>query len=51
MPVHRVLFLCSRNRLRSLTAEQVFRAWPNVETNNMETDRPASPTTRTRCCR
>jgi predicted protein tyrosine phosphatase len=27
-----VLFLCSRNRLRSPTAEQVFADWPNVET-------------------
>ncbi len=34
MPVHRVLFLCSRNRLRSPTAEQVFTAWPNVETDS-----------------
>ena len=27
----RVLFLCSRNRLRSPTAEQVFASWPGVE--------------------
>ncbi len=27
-----VLFLCSRNRLRSPTAEQVFAEWPGVET-------------------
>ncbi|WP_374274009.1 low molecular weight protein tyrosine phosphatase family protein [Brevundimonas sp.] len=27
-----LLFLCSRNRLRSPTAEQVFAAWPGVET-------------------
>ena len=27
-----VLFLCARNRLRSPTAEQVFAAWPGVET-------------------
>ncbi|KAK0331465.1 hypothetical protein LTR94_028823 [Friedmanniomyces endolithicus] len=26
-----VLFICSRNRLRSPTAEQVFAGWPNVE--------------------
>jgi len=26
-----VLFICSRNRLRSPTAEQVFADWPNVE--------------------
>ena len=30
----RVLFLCSRNRLRSPTAEQVFRAWPGVEVDS-----------------
>jgi len=34
MPVHRVLFLCSRNRLRSPTAEQVFTAWPNVDADS-----------------
>lgn len=27
----RVLFVCSRNRLRSPTAEVVFRDWPGVE--------------------
>jgi len=27
----RVLFVCSRNRLRSPTAEQVFRDWPGIE--------------------
>ncbi len=30
----RALFLCSRNRLRSPTAEQVFAAWPEVETDS-----------------
>ncbi len=29
-----VLFICSRNRLRSPTAEQVFAAWPGVETDS-----------------
>lgn len=29
-----MLFLCSRNRLRSPTAEQVFAAWPHVETDS-----------------
>jgi len=29
--VRRVLFLCSRNRLRSPTAEQVFSAYPDIE--------------------
>jgi len=27
----RVLFVCSRNRLRSPTAEAVFRGWPGIE--------------------
>ena len=27
----RILFICSRNRLRSPTAEQVFANWPNIE--------------------
>jgi len=30
--VTHLLFLCSRNRLRSPTAEQVFASWPGVET-------------------
>jgi predicted protein tyrosine phosphatase len=30
MSARRVLFLCSRNRLRSPTAEQVFGAWPGL---------------------
>jgi predicted protein tyrosine phosphatase len=34
MVAQRVLFLCSRNRLRSLTAEQVFAAWANLETDS-----------------
>ena len=34
MTHRRVLFLCSRNRLRSPTAEQVFAAWPHVETDS-----------------
>lgn len=32
--MHRALFLCSRNRLRSPTAEQVFASWPGVETDS-----------------
>lgn len=27
----RVLFVCSQNRLRSPTAEQVFSTWPGIE--------------------
>lgn len=30
----RVLFLCGKNRLRSPTAEQVFAAWPDIETDS-----------------
>lgn len=30
----RALFICSANRLRSPTAEQVFASWPGVETDS-----------------
>lgn len=30
----KALFVCSRNRLRSPTAETVFATWPNVETDS-----------------
>jgi predicted protein tyrosine phosphatase len=30
----RALFICSQNRLRSPTAEQVFSSWQNVETDS-----------------
>lgn len=30
----RILFLCSRNRLRSPTAEKVFADYPNIETSS-----------------
>lgn len=32
--MQRALFICSRNRLRSPTAEQVFSSWPDVETDS-----------------
>lgn len=35
------LFICSRNRLRSPTAEQVFSTWPNVETDSAGLDNDA----------
>ena len=42
-----VLFLCSRNRRRSPTAEEVFRDWPGVETAsagvNADADSPVTP--------
>ena len=43
----RVLFICTQNRLRSPTAEQVFAAWPDVETDSAglgnDADVPLSP--------
>lgn len=30
----RALFICSQNRLRSPTAEQVFASWPGIETDS-----------------
>jgi predicted protein tyrosine phosphatase len=30
----RALFICSQNRLRSPTAEQIFSTWPDVETDS-----------------
>lgn len=30
----RALFICTQNRLRSPTAEQVFASWPHVETDS-----------------
>ena len=36
-----VLFLCSRNRLRSPTAEHVFADWPGIETASAGLDHDA----------
>lgn len=30
----RALFICTQNRLRSPTAEQVFASWPDVDTDS-----------------
>ncbi|USX18100.1 low molecular weight protein tyrosine phosphatase family protein [Oxalobacteraceae bacterium OTU3REALA1] len=30
----KALFICSQNRLRSPTAEQIFAGWPDVETDS-----------------
>jgi predicted protein tyrosine phosphatase len=42
-----VLFVCSRNRLRSPTAEQVFAGWPGVVTASAgiarDADNPVTP--------
>jgi predicted protein tyrosine phosphatase len=37
----KVLFVCTQNRLRSPTAEQVFADWPGVETASAGTSRDA----------
>lgn len=37
----KVLFVCSRNRLRSPTAEQVFASWPGIETASAGINRDA----------
>ena len=43
----RLLFLCSRNRRRSPTAERVFSTWPGCETDSAgladDADNPLSP--------
>lgn len=43
----RALFICTHNRLRSPTAEQVFAGWPGVDTDSAgvgaDADVPLSP--------
>lgn len=43
----RALFICTQNRLRSPTAEQLFSTWPDVETDSAglgnDADVPLSP--------
>ena len=36
-----VLFVCSQNRLRSPTAEQVFAGWPGIECTSAGTNHDA----------
>lgn len=42
-----LLFICSQNKLRSPTAEQVFADWPGVETSsaglNHDAENPLTP--------
>ena len=42
-----VLFICSQNRLRSPTAEQVFSAWKDIEVTsaglNNDAENPVTP--------
>lgn len=46
-PVKKVLFLCSQNRLRSPTAEQVFASRPGIEVSsaglNNDAENPTTP--------
>jgi len=37
----RILFVCSQNKLRSPTAEQVFADWPGIETSSAGTNHDA----------
>lgn len=43
----KVLFVCSQNKLRSPTAEQVFSRWPGIEVMscglNNDAENPARP--------
>lgn len=39
--VKNILFVCSQNKLRSPTAEQVFSAWPNIEASSAGTNNDA----------
>ncbi|MGS1076753.1 low molecular weight protein tyrosine phosphatase family protein [Pseudoxanthomonas beigongshangi] len=45
--MRKVLFICSQNRLRCPTAEQVFADWPGVETAsaglNNDAENPLTP--------
>ena len=47
MKSQRLLFICSQNRLRSPTAEQVFASMPNIETAsagiNHDAEVPVTP--------
>jgi len=36
-----VLFICSQNRLRSPTAENIFSRWPGVQTNSAGLEKTA----------
>ena len=43
----RLLFICSQNKLRSPTAEQVFSTWPDIEVAsaglNSDAENPLTP--------
>jgi predicted protein tyrosine phosphatase len=40
----RVLFVCSQNKLRSPTAEQVFASWPGIEVSSAGLNHDAEET-------
>lgn len=46
-PLKHILFICSQNRLRSPTAEQVFSSWEGIEVAsaglNNDAENPVSP--------
>jgi predicted protein tyrosine phosphatase len=45
--MRKVLFICSQNKLRSPTAEQIFSTWPNLEVASAGTNNDAEvPLTR-----
>ena len=39
--VKNILFVCSQNKLRSPTAEQVFGSWPDIEVSSAGTNKDA----------
>jgi len=39
--VKNILFVCSQNKLRSPTAEQVFASWPGIEVSSAGTNNDA----------
>jgi predicted protein tyrosine phosphatase len=41
LKIQRVLFVCSQNKLRSPTAEQVFATWENIEVSSAGTNNNA----------
>lgn len=41
VPLKKVLFVCSQNKLRSPTAERVFAEWPDIETLSAGTNNDA----------
>jgi predicted protein tyrosine phosphatase len=41
LPERRFLFVCSQNRLRSPTAEQIFADWPGLAVSSAGTNRDA----------